>query len=365
MQSMVTSVESSEGAPMTLAMLRSSRFVAFAERIDPRPAAPAEVPPLDPTAARSAQWSTADSTAGPSAVDGTSLQAASFHEHDQTPVAAIDVGIVVSRGQMLEPPPTCMLDLTAAAHETAACGAGCEAASSSSHSCASSRTGSLAASNSPKPDLPSMIQCASPPPASMRFVADDSPRQNISSAGQPDVLMIPSDTVQMGSSRGAGTSMYNSRSTGSLRSCSPAFNPHSRSSVEADALTLTSCASVDTLHASEMPGTSRDGDIVAEWTVVVPAAVSDTAVTQSHHAAPDLAKHQWDIADHAATPVAASQPQSGSAEGLGAAAESLQHRLSDSNECAVGGSDSDASLSESSHELRQSISAGALPNQPA
>ena len=205
LQGVITSLKSSEGARSTMAMLRSSRFVAYAETAGPRRASassqtaqnsleeqPAEQPATEGiilAASPSVEWADAEDAArnpmqaqfSPS-VDAARAEGASAAERASPAELSIEGAGRSTSADDLEPSEGSLR--------------------SEGRSASASRAGSAALSDDDERQspLPAIVRCKSPPPASERRVSTTEQRTVAAAPARPPVTL--SDTAQMGSSLG-------------------------------------------------------------------------------------------------------------------------------------------------------------------
>ena len=235
MQGVITSVVGEEGPPATLAMLRSSRFLAYADRTGHGPLPPSADSLVQPTGTFPAQSPAEQPIAA--LHSGEDLEASSGAEADGDAGTGVDPADECSHGQASEPEDAMSEDHTSIAIYEAALSAEVDdAAASDASGCASSCAGSPAASDHMEPQLPPMVRCASPPPAATRPPHAASQRHHMSSAVPLPSSAAYSDRVHVCSSSSAGSLPHGSLSSAaSPQSITKAASPPPPSPSSCDA----------------------------------------------------------------------------------------------------------------------------------
>jgi len=338
-QGVFTSVVGEEGPPATLAMLRSSRFIAYAERTGRGPLPPSATSAVEPSVPFPAQpLAEQPAAALPSDADAESASGAEA-DGDVGPSTGPEDGR--SRSPASEPQDAMSeADTSSAAHEAAPSlsAEGDDVASGGNSASVNSRGRSPAASDRMELQLPPMVRCASPLQPGQRAQDIVGQRHDMLSAGPLAGPVTLSDMVHIGSSCSADTSPHQSlRSAASPRSISQASLPPPPSpssldasappaesaDIHADDLSCASAGPCETLAQDqtpcELPGSDAGGS-----DGVCRAAAYDPASEHSGAAVVTTAELQC-VGVHAA--MAASRPSSEQEQDLTTADEQLLHDL--------------------------------------
>ena len=213
MQGVFTAIVSEGAPPATLAMLRLSRFLAYADPAGHGPPPPAETLPVEPGDTFSVQPPAEQPAAALPSGEGAATEASSDAGPDDGARLSVDRQNRWSRSQASEPRNAASEENTSTAAHEAALPAGADSVAAGEDSdFGNSGGGSPAASDRMELQLPPMVRCTSPPPAGLRPPHAAGQRQHAFVAGPLGGPVALSDAVQMGSSCSAGAASHDSLS---------------------------------------------------------------------------------------------------------------------------------------------------------
>ncbi len=333
-QGVFTSVVGEEGPPASLAMLRSSRFIAYAERTGRGPLQYLATSTVQSRGTNSAQPPAEWPAAAPPSSAGAATEAFSG-----TAPNGVEVGW--SRSQASEPQDAKSDgDTSAAAHEAALRAEGSDVAADHGSASENSRGGSPAGSDQMELQLPPMARCASPPQSGQRAPDVVGQRHDALSAAGPVTL---SDTVHIGSSCSAAMSPHRSLSSAasprgishailppppSISSVDTSAPPAEFADMHTDEFSSASARQCDAIFRDKtsiaLPGSNAGGSDGVDR-----AAAYDPASAHSGVAVATTAELQC-ASVHAA--MATCRPPSERAQDLTTANEQLLHDLRHSEE---------------------------------
>ena len=278
-------------------MLRSSRFIAFAEPSGSQPAALIDTATTSPklTVTQSGQQPAPDSAASPPAHNEVVLKAASTGELSDTATH-----VMQAHGQLLDNQMSASRTPSSsvgsiAAYEQAQRADEDEGSASHDSGGATSHAGSSAASEvEGVTQLPPMVRCASPPSVSERPCSEARQRQDLHSPSEAPIIL--SDTVHMGSSLSDSGSSPHSLSTASSPRTNhqAASQPLSQSGLDA-ACWLQDLAAMSSLCAS--PPASHVAMVVRQLSEAASLRDASCASLGSARSSPDGTTPQRCVSD--------------------------------------------------------------------